>query len=52
MEAAGLIGDVGRGHLLAIAAGVSTIMLVAFAAASTPVWRAVRIEPAAALREE
>ena len=52
MEAARVINAVGWGELLAISAAISMVMLTAFAAASTTVWRVSRIEPATALREE
>ena len=52
MRAANLIGDPGWGDLLAISGMVATLMVMAFAASSAPVWRVLRIDPAAALREE
>jgi putative ABC transport system permease protein len=52
MWAARLTGEAGWGELLAIAAGIALVMVAAFAAASVPVWRVSRMDPAAALREE
>jgi predicted permease len=52
MQAARVIGEIGWGELLAISTGIAIVMLTAFVAASTPVWRISRIDPAAALREE
>ena len=52
MRAARVISEVGWGELLAISTGIAIVMLTAFVAASTPVWRISRVDPAAALREE
>ena len=52
MYAARVIGDAGWTTQVEIAGVVSIVMIAAFAAASAPVWRVSRIDPAVALREE